>query len=137
MATEITSKKYWSTVACKLVETFISVKLWILALATYMTSKMLIIVIEIKDFILKIVEHPSPSVPTEVIVPLLTEWSSKQLDVIIAMFTGVIVVVTLSREVFKHTRISKQYEFEKSEPENDRQYNRHDFNERQLRNRII
>jgi hypothetical protein len=94
----IKKKEYWSAIACKLIETFISVKLWILILASFFVWQLLGVFVEIKDFVfmnpeIKSIEH-------------ILSWSKKILDISLAMFTGVIITVLLSREVFKHARIN-------------------------------
>ncbi len=108
---EIKTKEYWSAVGCKLIETFISVKLWILALATFFAFKMVSIYVEMKDVILHLAMNPHDNLSTPELLAVLTPWSSKLLDITLAMFTGVIVVITLSREVFKHAKISESYKF--------------------------
>lgn len=94
----INSKRYWSAIACKLVETFISVKLWVLVLASFFAWKLLGIFIEIKDFVFL-------NSGIEALSSIL-DWSKKILDIALAMFVSVIVTVLLSREVFKHAKIS-------------------------------
>ncbi len=110
---EIKTKEYWSAVGCKLIETFISVKLWILALASIFAFKMISIYVEMKDVILHLAMNPHDNLSTPELLSILTPWSSKLLDITLAMFTGVIVVITLSREVFKHAKISESYKFNK------------------------
>ncbi len=112
---EIKTKEYWSAVGCKLIETFISVKLWILVLASIFAFKMIGIYVEMKDVILHLAMNPHTQISTNEILQTITPWSSKLLDITLAMFTGVIVVITLSREVFKHAKISESYKFDKSE----------------------
>lgn len=109
---KITSKEYWSAVTRKLIETFISVKLWIVALASYFAIKMLYIYIDMKNFIFTMVENGNAD-PR--LISTITTWSSELLDVTLAMFTGVIITVVLSREVFKHTRISTEYKYDNME----------------------
>ncbi len=106
---EILSKFYWSAVLTKLVETIISVKFWILCIATYLVFKLISIYIEMKDVIINTINTNNLD-PT--LIQILVNWSSSILDISLAMFTGVIVVITLSREVFKHAKISNSYKFE-------------------------
>lgn len=106
---DIISKSYWSAIGCKLTETLISVKLWIIVFASYFAFKIFSIVNDIKQTSLKIIESPEGHMASTEVLTILTNWSSKLLDVTLAMFTGVIVVITLSREVFKHAKISKSY----------------------------
>jgi hypothetical protein len=105
---EILSKFYWSAVLTKLVETIISVKFWILCIATYLVFKLISIYIEMKDVIINAINTNNLD-PT--LIQILVNWSSSILDISLAMFTGVIVVITLSREVFKHAKISNSYKF--------------------------
>ena len=101
----IMSKKFWDLVFCKTVETLISVKLWILALTSFTCFRILDLNSEIKDYIFLINESNIE------LSKLLVTWSSKLMDINLAMFTGVIVVVTLSREVFKHAML-KDYDID-------------------------
>ncbi len=113
---EILTKIYWSAVLTKLVETLISVKFWILCIATYLVFKLINIYVEMKDVIISLVS--TNTVPeTNSLIQILANWSSSILDVSLAMFTGVIVVITLSREVFKHAKISNTYNFEENKKE--------------------
>jgi len=107
MAVEIARKAYWSAVGCKLVETFISVKLWILAIAILFALKLVLLFSDIKEVILQMVLKPTPE--TAALVPVLCTWSEKLIDNTLAMFISVIVVVVLSREIFKDAKISKSY----------------------------
>ena len=111
---EITNKHYWSAVGCKLIETLISVKLWVIVLTSYFAFRLIGLYSEIKDTIISIAVNPDIEMKAVEILGLLTPWSSKLLDITLAMFTGVIVVVTLSREIFKHAKISKEYSNDES-----------------------
>lgn len=108
---EILTKKYWNAVLSKLIETFISVKLWIIVLASFFAFKLIYLFIEIKDVILTFAIDPHLDINNNEMLSILTTWSKSLLDITFAMFASVIVVIVLSREVFKHAKISKNYEF--------------------------
>lgn len=103
----IRSKIFWDAVGCKLIEQFVSVKLWVITFASIFAWKILNIVIEIKDVTLYLVNN---NLSTETIISLLTQWSGKLLDVTLTFFTAVIVIILLSREVFKHKVIEVNHE---------------------------
>ena len=109
---DILTKQYWNAVLAKLIETFISVKLWIIVLASFFAYKLINLFIEIKDVILKFAINPHLDINNNEMLSILTTWSKSLLDITFAMFASVIVVIVLSREVFKHAKISKNYEFE-------------------------
>jgi hypothetical protein len=131
---EILTKAYWSAILTKLVETLISVKFWVLCIATYLVFKLINIYIEMKDVIISLVN--TNTVPeTNSLIQILANWSSSVLDISLAMFTGVIVVITLSREVFKHAKISNSYKFEEDISKNKRR--RRDLEEHSIKDNII
>jgi hypothetical protein len=131
---EILTKAYWSAILTKLVETLISVKFWVLCIATYLVFKLINIYIEMKDVIISLVN--TNTVPeTNSLIQILANWSSSVLDVSLAMFTGVIVVITLSREVFKHAKISNSYRFEEDISKNKRC--RRDLEEHSIKDNIV
>jgi hypothetical protein len=108
---EILTKKYWNAVLSKLIETFISVKFWVIILASFFAYKLINLFIEIKDVILQFAINPHLDINNNEMLNILTTWSKSLLDITLAMFASVIVVILLSREVFKHAKISKNYEF--------------------------
>jgi len=100
----ITDSKFWDSVATKLVSTLISVKFWIILLASFFSYKMLGVYLVINGVVLDLaVTATNQNVE---VINTLSQAMSKLLDITFAMFTSVIVVITLSREVFKHAKIN-------------------------------
>jgi len=109
------SKAYWGAFFAKLFESLISVKLWIILISTFFAYRMLNICIDIKEVVIKLSQDPNTS---NELIRIFSNWSTSILDTTLAMFTGVIVVITISREVFKHAKIDKYYMKEPSKDEN-------------------
>lgn len=97
------TKEYWSAFLSKLCETLISVKLWIILISTLFAYQMLNICIDIKDTAMVLAKE---QIPQNELINIFANWSSSILDTSLAMFTGVIVVITISNESFKHAKIN-------------------------------
>jgi len=110
------TKAYWGAFLAKLFESLISVKLWIILIATFFAYRMLNICVDIKKVAIELSQDPNTS---NELIRIFSHWSTSILDTTLAMFTGVIVVITISREAFKHAKIDKFYIKEYSEDEKD------------------
>lgn len=107
----IHSPVFWNAIACKLVEQLISVKMWVMVFAAILVWRLFSIVQEIKQITFRLLEG-GLAVTAEGMAEILTAWFGKILDITLAFFTAVIVVILLSREVFKHAKIGNGKEEE-------------------------
>ena len=107
----IISKKFWDAVFIKLVETSISVKIWILVVIVYFVNRLYCVADELRNFMML------PSVSEVQKMQILASLQGKIYDIATSLVISGIVIIVLSRVTFQHARLKNGYY--KSEAEKD------------------
>lgn len=94
-----TSGKFWDAVFCKLVETLISVKIWILCMMVFFVNRLYCVNDELRAFMLT-------PVATEIQKwQILTNLQGKLYDIGTTLILSGVVVIVLSRVTFQHAKL--------------------------------
>jgi len=106
----IKSKEFWDAVLCKLIETAISVKIWILVVIFYFVNRLYSVGDELRIFMMTAISE-APK------MQILSNLQGKIYDIATALIISGIVVIVLSRTTFQHTRLKNKYhkEIDKSQ----------------------
>ena len=97
----ITSKEFWDKVLCKLIETFISVKIWILGVIIYFVVRLYCVADELRNFMIVSVFESQK-------MQVLSVLQSKIYDIGTTLLLSGIVVIVLSRVSFQMARLKKE-----------------------------
>lgn len=95
----ITSKEFWDAVLHKLIETAISVKIWIMGMIVYFVTRLYMVADDLRKFMILNI-----SIETQKI-QILSNLQGKIYDIATALILSGVVVVVLSRVSFQHTRL--------------------------------
>ena len=98
----IKSKEFWDAVFCKLIETAISVKIWILIMIFYFVSRLYCVGDELRVFMMTSISE----VPK---MQILASLQGKIYDIATSLIISGIVVIVLSRTTFKYARLKNSY----------------------------
>ena len=110
MIMRITSKEFWDAVFCKLIETIISVKIWILISIFYFVNRLYSVGDELRIFMMTAISE-APK------MQILSSLQGKVYDIATALIISGVIVIVLSRITFQHTRLKNRYhkEIDKSQ----------------------
>lgn len=106
------TKDFWDLVLVKMVELMVSVKIWVLFWVSFLVYKIHGVGNDINDFILVNIHSLDANKIT-----ILAGLEKNIYDISTAMLTGVIVVIVLSRQVFKHKKLDNNGSSEKDDME--------------------
>lgn len=98
----IKSKEFWDAVSCKLIETIISVKIWIMLAIFYFVQRLFLVNNELRIFMMTAVTEQQK-------LQILCNLQGKIYDIAISLIISGIVVIVLSRVTFQHTRLQNSY----------------------------
>lgn len=98
----IKSKEFWDAVFCKLVETTISVKIWILVIIFYFVTRLYSVGDELRAFMLTSVSEVQK-------MQILSSLQGKIYDIATSLIISGIIVIVLSRATFQHARLKNSY----------------------------
>jgi hypothetical protein len=98
----ITSKDFWDAVLCKLVETAISVKIWILIAIFYFVTKLFSVCSELRTIMLVSTTELQK-------IQILCSLQGKLYDIATSLIISGMVVIVLSRVTFQHARLNNSY----------------------------
>jgi len=106
----IKSKAFWDAVFCKLIETAISVKIWILVIICYFVTRLYCVGDELRAFMFTSVSEVQK-------MQILSSLQGKIYDIATSLIISGIVVIVLSRATFQHARLQNSYhkELDKSQ----------------------
>jgi len=98
----ISSKEFLDAVFCKLVETFISVKIWILIIIFCFVNRLYCVCDELRMVMLTSVSEVQK-------IQILSSLQGKIYDIASALVISGVVVIVLSRATFKYARLQNSY----------------------------
>jgi len=106
----ITSKEFWDAVLCKLIETVISVKIWILVAIFYFVIRLYAVCDELRAIMVISVSELQK-------MQILSSLQGKIYDIAVSLIISGMVVIVLSRITFQHARLNNSYhkEMDKSQ----------------------
>lgn len=96
------SKKFWDAVFCKLTETIISVKIWILILMVYFVNRLYGVADELRNFMMVSITEIQK-------MQVLVSLQGKLYDIATSLMISGIVVIVLSRVTFQHAKLKNGY----------------------------
>lgn len=98
----IRSEEFWDAVICKLVETVISVKIWILVAIFYFVGRLYTVSDELRIFM------TNTALETQK-MQIISGLQGKIYDIATALIISGVVVIVLSRVTFQHARLQNSY----------------------------
>lgn len=98
---KITSKTFWDTILAKIIITLTSVKIWVLVWTFFIVLELYKVAAEVRAFMFLY--------PTNIeLIKILTDFQAKLYDISNAVLLGVVVVIVLSRESIKYTKMKQE-----------------------------